>query len=40
VEIYRRQESQLVLTATKLINEQITSPLLPEFSCFVKNIFQ
>jgi Uma2 family endonuclease len=39
IEIYRRNEGKLILIETLLINDQITSPLLPEFSCILGNIF-
>jgi Uma2 family endonuclease len=39
VEIYRRQNAQLVLIATLLVNDEITSPILPEFSCQIQNFF-
>lgn len=39
MEIYRREEGKLVLIETRLINDKITSALLPEFSCIVRDIF-
>ncbi len=39
MEIYRRDEGKLVLIETRLINDKITSRLLPEFTCIVKDIF-
>ncbi len=39
VSIYQRENARLVLTATLLENEAITSPLLPEFSCLVSKLF-
>lgn len=35
IEVYRRQTSQLVLVATVLAQDNLTSPLLPGFSCHV-----
>lgn len=35
IEIYRREKAQLVLVATLLGNDAITSPLLPGFSCSI-----
>lgn len=40
VTIYRRQNAQLTLSATILVDEEITSPLLPGFSCVVKALFK
>ena len=39
VEIYRRNQARLVLTATLLVSDMITSPLLPNFSCEVARLF-
>jgi Uma2 family endonuclease len=39
IEIYRRDEGKLVLIETRLIGDQITSSLLPEFSCILRDIF-
>ncbi len=39
VEIYRREQAQLVLTATLLAQDTITSPLLPEFALKVARLF-
>jgi Uma2 family endonuclease len=39
IEIYRRQSTQLQRVATLLAADQLTSPLLPEFSCPVEQIF-
>lgn len=38
--IHRRQNSRLTLAATILTDELITSPLLPGFSCLVKDIYK
>jgi Uma2 family endonuclease len=39
IEVYRRQEARLVLVATLLQEDQITSPLLPNFSCAISRFF-
>lgn len=39
MEVYRRQNAQLVLMATLLANDEITSPLLPEFGCQIQHFF-
>jgi Uma2 family endonuclease len=39
VEIYRRENAQLKLTVTLLNNDQLTSPLLPNFSCSISRFF-
>lgn len=39
VAIYRRENARLVLVATLLENDSITSPLLPNFSCLVSKLF-
>lgn len=39
VSIYRRENARLVLVATLLENDSITSPLLPKFSCLVNKLF-
>lgn len=39
VEIYRRSRAKLVQTATLLRDDQLTSPLLPGFSCQVSKLF-
>ncbi|BAZ51476.1 Uma2 family endonuclease [Nostoc ellipsosporum NOK] len=39
VEIYRREKAQLVLVATLVGDDEITSPLLPEFSCSIRCFF-
>ncbi len=40
VEVYRRQETRLQLVATLLLEDTLTSPLLPEFELPVARIFQ
>lgn len=40
VEVYRRQNGQLKRMSTLLANDDITSPLLPEFVCPVAAIFK
>ena len=39
IEVYRREQTSLRLVATLLRNDQLTSPLLPGFSCSVAQIF-
>jgi Uma2 family endonuclease len=39
MEIYRRNKDELVLTKTLLANDDIASPLLPEFSCVLRDVF-
>lgn len=39
IEVYRREQAQLVLVATLLGDDEITSPLLPEFSCSIRRFF-
>jgi Uma2 family endonuclease len=39
VEVYQREKARLVLVATLLGNDQITSPLLPGFSCSIRCFF-
>ncbi|WP_392535954.1 Uma2 family endonuclease [Nostoc sp. C117] len=39
VEVYRRDKAQLVLVATLLDDDEITSPLLPAFSCSIRLFF-
>ena len=39
MEVYRRQNAQLVLIATLLANDEITSPLLPKFGCQLQHFF-
>ena len=39
VEVYRREQAQLVLAATLVGDDEITSPLLPGFSCLLRRFF-
>ncbi|RUT00776.1 hypothetical protein DSM106972_071850 [Dulcicalothrix desertica PCC 7102] len=39
IEVYQRQNAQLVQVATLFVNDTISSPLLPGFSCQVKQLF-
>ena len=39
VEVYRRQDVALQLVCTLFPGDEITSPLLPEFSCAVSRLF-
>lgn len=39
LEIYRREEGRLVLTMTLTVEDKLSSPLLPGFSCSVSQFF-
>ena len=39
VEIYRREQGELLLVTTLLLEETLTSPLLPGFRCSVASLF-
>ncbi|MFB2839653.1 Uma2 family endonuclease [Floridanema evergladense] len=39
VEVYRRENARLVLVATLIDDDELTSPLLPGFSCVVSRFF-
>jgi Uma2 family endonuclease len=39
VAVYRREKGQLVLVATLLGNDEMTSPLLPDFCCSISCFF-
>jgi len=39
VEVYRRAEGQLNLIATLLVEDTLTSPLLPGFACPIERFF-
>ncbi len=39
VEVYRRERATLKLAATLLVNDELTSPLLPGFACPVERLF-
>lgn len=39
VQVYRREKAKLVLVATLLENDEIKSPLLPQFTCQIKGFF-
>ncbi|HEY9873748.1 MAG TPA: Uma2 family endonuclease [Candidatus Obscuribacterales bacterium] len=39
LEVYRREQAKLVLVATLLNNDELTSPLLPGFVCPVARLF-
>lgn len=39
VEIYRRENAALALVATLFTEDQLTSPLLPDFTCPVNSLF-
>jgi Uma2 family endonuclease len=40
VEVYRRQQAELRLIQTLLTGDELTSPLLPGFSCIVERFFE
>lgn len=39
VEIYRRQQARLILDKTLFSHDEITSPLLPSFTCLIERFF-
>ncbi len=39
VEVYRREKAQLILVATLIGDDEITSPLLPDFFCSIRCFF-
>ena len=39
IQVYRREETTLQLIATLFTNDELTSPLLPGFTCLVAKIF-
>ena len=39
IQVYRREKAQLVLVATLLADDEITSPLLPGFRCSIRCFF-
>jgi len=39
IEVYRREQAVLKLLVTLLLNDQLTCPLLPNFTCQVAQIF-
>ena len=39
LEVYRREKGQLVLAATLLEGDELTSPLLPGFQCWIRCFF-
>lgn len=39
IEVYRRENAQLKLVATLIGNDELTSPLLPDFSCKIEQFF-
>ena len=40
VEVYRLEDSQLLLVATLSNNDRLTTPLLPTFACRVRQVFE
>ena len=39
IEVYRREQAVLKLLVTLLLNDELTCPLLPSFTCQVARIF-
>lgn len=39
IQIYRRQDADLVLTTTLMADDELRSPLLPGFSCQIRDLF-
>ncbi len=39
LEVYRRENAQLVLVSTLTTEDTLTSPLLPDFSCLISQLF-
>lgn len=39
VEVYRRAQSELQLVATLLVEDTLTTPLLPGFACSIERFF-
>jgi Uma2 family endonuclease len=39
IQIYRRENAMLVMVATLFTSDELTSPLLPGFSCAVAKLF-
>jgi Uma2 family endonuclease len=39
IEVYRRENAQLVLIATLLVGDSMTSPFLPGFTCDIARLF-
>jgi Uma2 family endonuclease len=39
LEVYRRNQRKLTLIETLLIDDEITTPLLPNFACLIKKFF-
>ncbi|MBW4597947.1 MAG: Uma2 family endonuclease [Brasilonema angustatum HA4187-MV1] len=39
IQVYRRQQATLVLVATLVISDELSSPVLPGFSCPISRIF-
>jgi Uma2 family endonuclease len=40
VEVYRRQRAELRLIQTLLTGDELTSPLLPGFTCVIDRFFE
>ena len=40
IEVYRLEQGQLILVTTLTNNEQLTTPLLPAFTCLVSQVFE
>jgi hypothetical protein len=39
IEVYRRERATLILVGTLFAHDELTSPLLPGFSCIVESVF-
>ena len=39
IQVYRREHATLVMVATLFTSDELTSPLLPGFSCAVAKLF-
>ena len=39
IEVYRRERANLILVETLFAHDELTSPLLPGFSCVVESVF-
>lgn len=39
IQVYRRQQATLVLVATLVISDELSSPVLPGFTCPIARIF-
>ena len=39
IEVYRRERATLILIETLFAHDELTSPLLPDFSCVIESVF-